>query len=130
MSEESQRTYTAREIVLELFPATHERLIPRPEAYRLEHRPGGCLALRELPTGRELLLTPVTPAGNPTTQLCCDLCRRNAPRHYLQMFRLALPNSDGRRFRYLSLCADAAGCQARRMGDDGLRALMNQVFGS
>ena len=37
----SEKTYSAREIVLSLFPDTDETLIPLPEPYRFELADGG-----------------------------------------------------------------------------------------
>jgi hypothetical protein len=130
VSDESQRTYTAREIVLEFFPATHERLVPSTSEFELERVPDGNLVLRQKELKRELVLTPVARAGNSTTHVCCDLCQRSAPRHRFQMFRFVLPNSDGRRFQYVSLCADSEGCTARRISDEPLRLLMARAFES
>lgn len=128
VSEESQRTYTAREIVLELFPATHEGLLPPTDDYRLENRGDGRVTLRHLPSEREAVMTPVSPAGNAGQQLCCDVCEKSAPRRFLQMYRVALPGSEGRRFRYLSLCRDADACALRRRSDEPLQHLLTRVF--
>jgi hypothetical protein len=125
---EASKTYTAREILLELFPGTDARLIPKPEPYRLERTGEGALAV--VRDGAELIVfSPVMSAGNATTQLCCDLCKRSAPRHYLQMFRAELPGSKGRRYRYVSLCKDVRGCEARRSGDAPVEALLSRVLG-
>ena len=125
---DSQQTHSARDIVLELFPATHERLVPKAEEYKLETRSEGVLVIRHLPTERELVLVPIAPAGNASTQVCCDLCSRNAPRHYMQTARVALPGSNGRRFRYLSLCRDTEACAARRLGDETLAEVLASAF--
>lgn len=116
MSED--KSYSAREIVLSLFPATDTALVPPPEPYRFELSADGLLRLSR--DGTELLLlAPVAGAGNASTQLCCDLCRRSAPRHYLQMFRAEIPGSKGRRYRYVSLCRDTHGCETRRRNVSG-----------
>lgn len=130
MSDESQRTYTAREIVLEFFPATHEKLVPSTSEFELERLADGNLVLRQKELKRELMLTPVARAGKSTTQVCCDLCQRSAPRQHFQMFRFVLPNSGGRRFQYLSLCADSEGCTARRITDETFRGLFARAFES
>jgi hypothetical protein len=124
---DEDKTYSAREIVLSLFPATDEMLVPHPEPYRFELTDGGLLRLWR--DGDELmLLTPLPSSGKPGTVLCCDLCERSAPRHYLQMFRAEVPGSKGRRYRYLSLCRDARGCEARRSGDAPVERLLSRVL--
>lgn len=126
MSED--KTYSAREIVLSLFPATDAALIPYPEPYRFELTESGLLRLYR--DGDELLLlTPIASAGNTSTPVCCDLCQRSAPRHYLQMFRTEVSGSRGRRYRYVSLCRDAKGCEARRSGDAPVELLLSRVLG-
>ena len=122
-----EKTYSAREIVLSLFPATDQALLPPPEPYHFELTESGLLRL--LRDGDELmLLTPIASSGKASTVLCCDLCQRNAPRHYLQMFRAEVPGSKGRRYRYLSLCRDARGCEARRTGDGPVEQLLSKVL--
>ncbi len=126
MSDE-EKTYSAREIVLSLFPATDGALIPQPEPYRFEETESGLLRL--LRDGDELLLlTPLSSSGKASTVLSCDLCQRSAPRHYLQMFRAEVPGSKGRRYRYLSLCRDARGCETRRSGDEPVEQLLSRVL--
>ncbi len=125
----SEKTYSAREIVLSLFPDTDASLIPLPEPYRFETASGGSLRLLRDET-EVALLAPVAPAGNASTQLCCDLCRWSAPRHYLQIFRAEVPGSKGRRYRYVSLCRDTAGCSERRVGGDApVDLLLSRVLG-
>lgn len=97
--------------------------------YRLEPSNDGVI-VRDDKQNRAALLTPVTQAGNTYTPLCCDLCNRSASRHYLQMFRAELPGSKGRRYRYVTLCKDTGGCDARRMGDASFEALLERVLGS
>ncbi len=127
MSEES-KTYSAREIVLSFFPATDAALIPHPEPYRLEATSDGALRVRR--DGAELVvLAPIASSGSATTQLCCDLCLRSAPRHYLQMFRAEIPGSKGRRYRYVTLCRDTGGCEARRSDEVPVEALLSRVLG-
>lgn len=122
--EEPKRTWTDREIVLELFPATNERLVPKPLRYRVECGPDPALRIVHEEKGHVLDLTPVPPNGNPTGHLCCDLCQRSSPRRYLQFYRAELPGTGGRRFRYLTLCRDRDGCEARRLDDAGIDALV------
>ncbi|CAA9566347.1 MAG: hypothetical protein AVDCRST_MAG86-1227 [uncultured Truepera sp.] len=125
----SEKTYSAREIVLSLFPGTDAVLVPLPEPYRFERTPEGLRLLRD---GSELLLlAPIAAAGNASTQVLCDLCQRSAPRHYLQMFRAEVPGSKGRRYRYVSLCRDPGGCEARRSGGDTpVEVLLSRVLGN
>ena len=125
----SEKTYSAREIVLSLFPDTDASLIPLPEPYRFETADGGLLRLLRDET-EVALLAPVAPAGNASTQLCCDLCRWSAPRHRLQLFRAEVPGSKGRRYRYVSLCRDTVGCGERRVGGDApVDLLLSRVLG-
>ena len=125
----SKKTYSAREIVLSLFPDTDASLVPLPEPYRFELAEGGLLRLLRDET-EVALLAPVAPAGNASTQLCCDLCKWSASRHYLQLFRAEVPGSKGRRYRYVSLCRDTAGCEARRVGGDApVDLLLSRVLG-
>ena len=125
----SNKTYSAREIVLSLFPDTDAALVPLPEPYRFELTGEGTLRLLRDET-EVALLAPVAPAGNASTQLSCDLCKWSASRHYLQLFRAEVPGSRGRRYRYVSLCRDTAGCKARRTGGDApVDLLLNRVLG-
>ena len=124
----SDKTYSAREIVLSLFPGTAEELVPLPEPYRFERLEGG--GLRLLRDGDELArLAPVPPSGGPSVQLSCDLCKWSAPRSYLQLFRAEVPGSRGRRYRYVSLCRDTAGCGGRRGDDAPVEQFLGRVFG-
>ena len=125
----SKKTYSAREIVLSLFPDTDAELVPLPEPYRFELSDGGALRLLRDET-EVALLAPVAPAGKASTQLCCDLCRWSASRHYLHLFRAEIPGSKGRRYRYVCLCRDPAGCEARRVGGDApVELLLSRVLG-
>lgn len=125
----SEKTYSAREIVLSLFPDTDAALVPLPEPYRFETASGGSLRLLRDET-EVAMLAPVAPSGKASTQLCCDLCRWSAPRNYLQIFRAEVPGSQGRRYRYVSLCRDTAGCGERRVGGDApVDLLLSRVLG-
>ena len=124
----SDKTYSAREIVLSLFPGTAAELVPLPEPYRFERLEGGVLRL--LRDGDELArLAPVPPPPGPSVQLSCDLCKWSAPRSYLQLFRAEVPGSRGRRYRYVSLCRDTAGCGGRRGDDAPVEQFLGRVFG-
>lgn len=128
MSDEPRQTYSARDIVLEFFPATHKRLIPSYDTYQLRADAYGNVALYSQTNALLLTLTPVTSAGKPSTQLCCDFCQRSGSRSYLQPFRVEVPGSGGRRYLYVSLCRDTNACQVRRLSDDPVRALLSRVF--
>lgn len=128
MSDEEQQTYSAREIVLEFFPATHERLIPGFDEYRLEPDPQGRLAILRQDGQAVLHLVPVAASGPSSTQLCCDFCQHSAPRAYLQLFRAEVPGSQGRRYRYVSLCRDSAACALRRFDDGAIRELLERLL--
>lgn len=128
MSDEPKPTWTDREIVLEFFPATHERLVPRPLRFELEDAGDGQVLVRDRHAGGDVAarLTPVRPTGNPTGELCCDLCQRTGTRRWLGLYRAELPASGGRRFRYLTACHDRRACEARRLDDAGLAPLLRE----
>lgn len=124
MSDEPKPTWTDREIVLEFFPGTNERLVPRPLRYRTA--PGGDGSLRIVDGAGETVarLDPVAPAGNPTGQLCCDLCGQTSTRRFLGLYRVEVAGTGGRRFRYLSACRDHGACETRRLDDAGIATLL------
>lgn len=126
MSEEPKHTYSAREIVLEFFPATDSRLIPRNHAYQLDRGGDGALIVRDRQERELVRLLPVTAAGSPTTHLCCDLCGWTSTREYLQLLRAEVPGSNGRRFRYLTACRNTQDCEARRLDDEPVRVLLEE----
>ena len=128
MSEEAKQTYTAREIVLEFFPATPAELVPKSLAtsnhYRIASGQDGTLVILDENGGTAHSLAPVLPFGNPNTKLCCDLCHRTGVRDFLQLLRSEVPGSEGRRFRYVSACRDIAACEERRPDDGPVLALL------
>lgn len=124
MSEESKRTYSARDIVLEFFPETDRRLIPRVNAYQLDRGGDGDLIIRDRDERELVRLQPVSTSGNASTQLCCDLCGWSSIRQYLQILRAEVPGSNGRRFRYLTACRNTSDCEARRLDDEAVKALL------
>lgn len=117
-------TWTDREIVLDLFPATHERLVPALRRYRIVELGDGQAVVRD-DDGHDLArLLAVTAAGNPTAELCCDLCQRSGTRRWIRVYRSEVPGSGGRRFRYLTACRDLRGCEARRIDDTALVSIL------
>jgi hypothetical protein len=124
VSDEPKETYTAREIVLEFFPATPEHLIPRTNAYRLERGKNGEVVVYDRSERELLRLIPVKVAGANTSQLCCDFCCWSGIRQYLQVFRVEVPGSAGRRFRYVTICRDTEACEARRFDDVAIESLL------
>lgn len=117
--DDTERTYSALEIVTELFPATPDDLLPRPRRYRLQRLDDGSLQLSDA-SGRALLvMEAVTPSGDPRQRVCCDLCDHSAGRDAMVMLRLTVPGSHGRRWRYLTACRDEVHCDVRRR-DDGV----------
>lgn len=124
MSDDEQPTHTAREIVLEFFPATPARLLPRTPTYRLERGDDGSLVVLTVARKELRRLTPVHAAGAPSVQLCCDLCGWSGARDRLQVLRSEVPGSHGRRFRYLTACLDTDSCDARRLDDAGIESLL------
>ena len=130
MSDEPKHTYSAREIVLEFFPATNEKLVPKKDAFKLLGGSNGELKLLSNEGNVLLVLQPVSLSGNAATQVCCDVCQLSAPRHYLQMYRFEVPGSQGRRFKYTSLCRNRNACDLRRLNDDPLKELVIRAFKS
>ncbi len=127
MSDEpKQPTFSAREIVLEFFPATHERLIPARREFTVERDSQGSLQIVDSKNRTLLHFQPVDPSGNPTTQLCCDLCGWNGTRHHLNLYRGEVPGSGGRRFRYLTACQSGVDCEARRFSDESVSNLLQR----
>lgn len=124
MSDDPKPTWTDREIVLEYFPATHERLVPRPLRFHLEDVGDGGVNVRDRDGEVAVRLSLVMTAGNPTGELCCDLCGRTGTRRWLGLFRAELPGSAGRRFRYVIACRDRGACETRRLDDAGIEALL------
>jgi hypothetical protein len=120
------KSYTAREIVLEFFPATPQRLIPRPSAYSVRFAEHGGRVVQHQ-GGRELELTPIPSAGREAAQVCCGLCEWSGPRRDFDALRAEVPGSDGRRFRYVIACRDVEACEARRLDDATLERLVQPV---
>ncbi|MEX2502952.1 MAG: hypothetical protein WD336_11295, partial [Trueperaceae bacterium] len=107
MSDDARAPWTDREIVETYFPATDARLVPRTLRYRLQAGSQGRIVVIDRTGDVERgVLTPVPSAGNPTGELACDLCGRSGTRRFLALYRLEVPGSHGRRFRYLTACRD------------------------
>lgn len=121
---DDERTFTALEIVTEIFPATPEHLLPRPRRFRLECLDSGALRLSNPQGATLLVMEPVQQAGDPGHKLSCDICHHSAARDSIAMMRIAVPGSNGRRWRYLSACRDANRCDARRNGDATIERLL------
>lgn len=119
--------WTDRDIVLEYFPATHERLVPHDLRFQLEDAGDGAIVVRDREGAEVARLNVVTPTGNPTGELCCDLCQRTGTRRYLGLYRAELPGSAGRRYRYLTACRERRSCEARRLDDTGILALLRST---
>ncbi len=118
MSDDPPKSYTGREIVLDLFPATPQRLIPRTSAYLLRRDGEGGREVWDRRSGKLLgRLSPVARAQKQPARLCCDLCHASGPARDLQFFRTEVPGFQGRRLRYLTACVDSEGCEARRLED-------------
>ena len=122
--DDNERTYTALEIVTELFPATPEHLLPRARKYRLERLDNGDLQLRSRGGQPLLRLEPVPQSGDPNHKLSCDLCRHSAGRDRMVLLRIPVPRSHGRRWRYLTACRDEVRCEARRHDDAAIDRLL------
>ena len=128
LSDEQHHTYSAREIVLELFPATPERLVPNIEDYQLELDIESNLIVLNAVLKPLLTMVPISSAGKASTHLCCDFCQRSAPRYDFQVYRVEVPASQGRRFRYVTACKNLEECSARRFDDKSIRALLSSLF--
>ena len=128
MSDEPRRSYTGREIVLELFPATPDRLVPKPSAYTVERDADDAgLVVRGRENGRELLrLAPVERHNRRSLQLCCDLCHWSGNSRDLRFLRAEVPGAEGRRWRYLTACVDVEACDARRLDDARIDRLLTR----
>lgn len=127
VSDEPNSTYSAREIVLEFFPATHERLVPAPHHYRLERSDDDRLLVRDAYGRVQMSLTPIETHGRTATQLCCDLCHGAGNRRVLHVLRTEIPGTNGRRFRYVTACRDTESCEARRFDDGAVEALLRSA---
>jgi hypothetical protein len=125
VSDEPQHTFTAREIVLEFFPATPERLIPAASAYAVTALDDGVREVRNVDGGVVARLLPLPSAGHEGTTVCCDLCSWSGPRRALTLLRSEVPGSSGRRWRYLTACRDGDACEARRLDDASLERLLD-----
>ena len=126
-SDDDERTFTALEIVTEIFPATPRHLLPRPRSYRLESLDNGDVILTDRQGSKLLVLQRVPQAGNPGHRLSCDFCHHSAARDSIALMRLAVPRSDGRRWRYLSMCRDPYQCDARRHDDSTIERLLTSL---
>ena len=125
MSDEGRPTFTAREIVLELFPATPARLVPTPNAYAVTGLDVGAREVRDAVGDVVARLLPLPSSGPESTTICCDLCSWSGPRRHLTLLRSEVAGSEGRRWRYLTACRDADSCEARRFDDASLERLLD-----
>lgn len=124
MSDDPPKGHTGRDIVLEFFPATPDRLIPRQSAFALARDDEGGVAVRDRAGDVVLRLAPVARAPGKLPPLCCDLCHWSGPGTELGFLRADVPGSEGRRWRYLTACFDTAACDARRFDDASVARLL------
>lgn len=124
MSDDPPKYATGREIVLEFFPATPDRLIPRPSAFGLMRDDDGGVEIVDSAGSVLLRLAPVARNQGRLRPLCCDLCHHTGPGTELGFLRAEVPGSSGRRFRYLTACFDTAACDARRFDDVSVGRLL------
>ena len=111
--------------MLEFFPATPDRLVPRTSAYVVTRDDDDGVTVRARESGRPLLrLAPVERANRRTVRQCCDLCSWSGSSGDLRFLRAEVPGSNGRRWRYLSACVDVEACEARRIEDGVLDRLL------
>lgn len=128
VADDSQETYSAREIVLEFFPATRAELIPHDREYCLNRQADGGLLISKLNLEQAILFTPIGRAGKPSHQVCCDICQYTVVRGEAEVLRAEVPGSAGRRYRYICVCRNSATCDARRIGDRTLKELLARVL--
>jgi hypothetical protein len=124
VSDDSPRLYTAREIVLELFPATNPALVPRPRHYRLIADPDDQGVLVVAAIGTLLRLVNVERHNRRAMPLCCDFCGAAGNSRYFRFLRADVPGAEGRRWRYRTACVDVDACDARRWDDAPIDALL------
>lgn len=114
--------------MLEFFPATPERLVPDVNDFQMELDSDGNVVILNAVHKPLLTLFPIPSSGKAYTQVCCDFCQRNAPRYQNQVYRIEIPTSKGRRFRYVTLCKNLEECSSRRFSDKPIRSLLNSLF--
>lgn len=120
--------WTDRDIVLEYFPNTHEHLVPKPLRFQLQDVGDGRADVLTRAGVRLGQLTPVEPHGNPTGELCCDLCQRTGTRRFLGLFRFATQDGSKQRLRYITACRDRDACEDRRIDDGSLDRLLRGLI--
>lgn len=118
MNDDDEVTFSDREIVLEFFPATNKRLVPKEKRYRLEDIGNGSLKLHHFEFEHVVILTAIERSGNTGTLMSCDLCHHSAPRGHMLVYRANVPSS--KNFRYISLCNNRKNCEERRISHTAL----------
>lgn len=124
--DDDEVTFSDREIVLELFPATNKRLVPQERRYTIEDIGDGRLEIRHISFEKKVVLTPIDRSGDSGTLIACDLCHHSAPRSRMMMYRAHVPE-DRQHFRYLSLCGSRKNCEERRISHNSL-ATFERLF--
>ncbi len=116
-------SYSEREILLELFPATPEELIPKYKQFKIKQ---SSLSQREILVNNKsvLELFAIPASGNPDTQISCDLCNTSAARKFFKTFKIEKPSSDGRVFRYYWMCANLNSCKHRGINEARLEQIL------
>ena len=112
--------------MLEFFPATREELIPKKNIYKIIEAD---LNSREVILEDKVILKllPIAASGSPNTQICCDVCKRMAPRRFFRAFKAEKPDSDGRAFHYYWLCANLRSCELNLLNEDGLEQILRST---
>jgi len=118
MNDDDEVTFSDREIVLEFFPATNKRIVPKEKRYTLEDMGDGKLQIRHFEFEQTVVLTAIERSGNSGTLISCDLCHHNAARSHMLVYRANVPSS--KNFRYLSLCTNRRSCEERRISHNTL----------
>ncbi len=105
----NEDTFDERELILELFPGTSPALLPPGEV--LYYRDAeGRIHIQEDPLHMVFEPIEMQPSVKP---VLCEACRVQISRTTAVFVRGVVPNSEGRRFRYLTLCEDTESCRER-----------------
>ncbi|HHO55387.1 MAG TPA: hypothetical protein ENK21_03290 [Trueperaceae bacterium] len=119
----SKQSYSEREILLDLFPATPKELIPKENRFELKETG---LFKRELRLDNKfaLELLAIPSSGNPNTQISCDICKASAARKFFRAYKIEKPASNGRIFRYYWMCSNLDACKIRSSNSNGLEQIL------
>lgn len=126
MKDDDEVTFSDREIVLEFFPATNKRIVPKDKRYIVKDIGNGKLDIQHSELKKSVTLTAIEPSGNSGTLISCDLCHHSAPRSHMLIYRAHVPEGK-QNFRYVSLCGHRKNCEERRISHNSL-AIFERLF--